>query len=286
MKLLRYGPKGQEKPGTLDAEGRIRDLSGVIADITPDQLHGPALDALKAIDPTTLPVVEGQPRYGVPVNGVRKFLAIGLNYADHAAESNLPVPAEPILFTKATSCLTGPDDEVMIPRGSQKSDWEVELGVVIGARARYVSVENALNHVAGYVLVNDVSERAFQKEMGTQWDKGKGCDTFGPVGPWLVTSDELGDPQDLDMWLDLNGQRMQTGNTRTMIFDVKTLVSYVSEFITLEPGDILTTGTPPGVGEGKKPQVFLKAGDVMTLGIQKLGQQRQVVVGWTQEGAA
>lgn len=286
MKLLRYGPKGQEKPGTLDTEGRIRDLSGVIADITPDQLHGPALDALKAIDPTTLPVVEGQPRYGVPVNGVRKFLAIGLNYADHAAESNLPVPAEPILFTKATSCLTGPDDEVMIPRGSQKSDWEVELGVVIGARARYVSVENALNHVAGYVLVNDVSERAFQKEMGTQWDKGKGCDTFGPVGPWLVTSDELGDPQDLDMWLDLNGQRMQTGNTRTMIFDVKTLVSYVSEFITLEPGDILTTGTPPGVGEGKKPQVFLKAGDVMTLGIQKLGQQRQVVVGWTQEGAA
>jgi 2,4-didehydro-3-deoxy-L-rhamnonate hydrolase len=286
MKLLRYGPKGQEKPGTLDAEGRIRDLSGVIADITPDQLHGPALEALKAIDPTTLPLVEGQPRYGVPVNGVRKFLAIGLNYADHAAESNLPVPAEPILFTKATSCLTGPDDEVMIPRGSQKSDWEVELGVVIGARARYVSVENALDHVAGYVLVNDVSERAFQKEMGTQWDKGKGCDTFGPVGPWLVTSDELGDPQDLDMWLDLNGQRMQTGNTRTMIFDVKTLVSYVSEFITLEPGDILTTGTPPGVGEGKKPQVFLKAGDVMTLGIQKLGQQRQVVVGWTQEGAA
>lgn len=286
MKLLRYGPKGQEKPGTLDAEGRIRDLSGVIADITPDQLHGPALEALKAIDPTTLPLVEGQPRYGAPVNGVRKFLAIGLNYADHAAESNLPVPAEPILFTKATSCLTGPDDEVMIPRGSQKSDWEVELGVVIGARARYVSVENALNHVAGYVLVNDVSERAFQKEMGTQWDKGKGCDTFGPVGPWLVTSDELGDPQDLDMWLDLNGQRMQTGNTRTMIFDVKTLVSYVSEFITLEPGDILTTGTPPGVGEGKKPQVFLKAGDVMTLGIQKLGQQRQVVVGWTQEGAA
>ena len=286
MKLLRYGPKGQEKPGTLDTEGRIRDLSGVIADITPDQLHGPALEALKAIDPTTLPLVEGQPRYGVPVNGVRKFLAIGLNYADHAAESNLPVPAEPILFTKATSCLTGPDDEVMIPRGSQKSDWEVELGVVIGARARYVSVENALDHVAGYVLVNDVSERAFQKEMGTQWDKGKGCDTFGPVGPWLVTSDELGDPQDLDMWLDLNGQRMQTGNTRTMIFDVKTLVSYVSEFITLEQGDILTTGTPPGVGEGKKPQVFLKAGDVMTLGIQKLGQQRQVVVGWTQEGAA
>lgn len=286
MKLLRYGPKGQEKPGTLDAEGRIRDLSGVIADITPDQLHGPALEALKAIDPTTLPLVEGQPRYGVPVNGVRKFLAIGLNYADHAAESNLPVPAEPILFTKATSCLTGPDDEVMIPRGSQKSDWEVELGVVIGARARYVTVENALDHVAGYVLVNDVSERAFQKEMGTQWDKGKGCDTFGPVGPWLVTSDEIGDPQDLDMWLDLNGQRMQTGNTRTMIFDVKTLVSYVSEFITLEPGDILTTGTPPGVGEGKKPQVFLKAGDVMTLGIQKLGQQRQIVVGWTQEGAA
>jgi len=286
MKLLRYGPKGQEKPGILDAEGRIRDLSGVVADITPEHLSPEGLKALAAVDTGSLPLVEDQPRHGVPVAGVPKFLAIGLNYADHAAESNLPIPPEPILFTKATSCLTGPDDEVMIPRGSEKSDWEVELGVVIGTRARYVTVEDALDHVAGYVLVNDVSERAFQKEKGAQWDKGKGCDTFGPVGPWLVTADEVGDPQDLDMWLDLNGQRMQTGNTRTMIFDVKTLISYVSEFITLEPGDILTTGTPPGVGEGKKPQVFLKAGDVMELGIEKLGRQRQPVVAWTKEGAA
>jgi len=286
MKLLRYGPKGQEKPGLLDDEGRIRDLSAHVADITPDLLSAEGLKKLAAIDTGSLPIVEGEQRYGVPVNGVRKFLAIGLNYADHAAESNLPIPAEPILFTKATSCLTGPDDEVMIPRGSEKSDWEVELGVVIGTRARYVTTEEALDHVAGYVLVNDVSERAFQKEKGTQWDKGKGSDSFGPVGPWLVTADEVGDPQDLDMWLDLNGQRMQTGNTKTMIFDVKTLISYVSEFITLEPGDILTTGTPPGVGEGKKPQVFLKAGDVMELGIEKLGRQRQPVVAWTKDGPA
>jgi len=286
MKLLRYGPKGQEKPGILDAEGRIRDLSGVVADITPEHLSPEGLKALAAVDTGSLPLVDGQPRHGVPVAGVPKFLAIGLNYADHAAESNLPIPPEPILFTKATSCLTGPDDAVMIPRGSEKSDWEVELGVVIGTRARYVTADEALDHVAGYVLVNDVSERAFQKEKGTQWDKGKGCDTFGPVGPWLVTADEVGDPQALDMWLDLNGQRMQTGNTRTMIFDVKTLISYVSEFITLEPGDILTTGTPPGVGEGKSPQVFLKAGDVVELGIDKLGRQRQQVVAWTKEGVA
>ncbi|WP_395652027.1 fumarylacetoacetate hydrolase family protein [Brevundimonas sp.] len=287
MKLLRYGPKGQEKPGTLDTQGRIRDLSGIVSDITPHQLSGETFAALKAVDPETLPLVEGQPRYGVPVSGIRKFIAIGLNYADHAAESNLPIPPEPILFTKATSCLTGPDDDVMIPRGSKKSDWEVELGVVIGTRARYVTEEDALSHVAGYVLVNDVSERAFQKEKGTQWDKGKGCDTFGPVGPWLVTPDEVGDHQDLGMWLDLNGERMQTGNTKTMIFNVKQLIAYVSEFITLEPGDILTTGTPPGVGEGKKPSpIYLKAGDVMTLGIDKLGQQRQQVVAWTQEGVA
>ena len=286
MKLLRYGPKGQEKPGLLDGDGRIRDLSGVIPDLTPEHLSPDGLARLAAIDTGSLPLVEGAPRRGVPVAGVRKFLAIGLNYADHAAESNLPIPSEPILFTKATSCLTGPDDAVMLPRGSGKSDWEVELGVVIGARARYVSIDEALTHVAGYVLVNDVSERAFQKEKGTQWDKGKGCDTFGPVGPWLVTADEVGDPQALDMWLDLNGKRMQTGNTRTMIFDVKTLISYVREFITLEPGDILTTGTPPGVGEGKTPPVFLKAGDVMELGVEKLGRQRQTVVAWTKEGAA
>ncbi|WP_292079948.1 MULTISPECIES: fumarylacetoacetate hydrolase family protein [Brevundimonas] len=280
MKLLRYGPKGQEKPGTLDAEGRIRDLSGYIADITPDQLYGPALEALKAIDPTTLPLVEGQPRYGVPINGVRKFLAIGLNFADHAAESNLPIPQEPVLFTKAITCLNGPNDDVVIPRGSEKTDWEVELGIVIGKPASYVTQAEALDHVAGYVLINDVSERAYQTERGGTWDKGKGCDTFGPVGPWLVTIDEVGDVQDLDMWLDLNGTRMQTGNTRTMIFGVAEIVSYLSEFMTLEPGDLITTGTPPGVGLGQKPPLYLKAGDTVRLGIQKLGEQGQTFVEW------
>ena len=281
MKLLRYGPKGQEKPGTLDAEDRIRDLSGVIADITPDQLYGPALEALKAIDPTTLPLVEGQPRYGVPINGVRKFLAIGLNFADHAAESNLPIPEEPVLFTKAITCLNGPNDDVVIPRGSEKTDWEVELGIVIGKPASYVTKAEALDHVAGYVLINDVSERAYQTERGGTWDKGKGCDTFGPVGPWLVTTDEVGDVQDLDMWLDLNGKRMQTGNTKTMIFGVAEIVSYLSEFMTLEPGDLITTGTPPGVGLGQKPPLYLKAGDTVRLGIQKLGEQGQTFVEWT-----
>ncbi|MEG1029011.1 MAG: fumarylacetoacetate hydrolase family protein [Brevundimonas sp.] len=287
MKLLRYGPVGQEKPGALDAQGRIRDLSGVVADITPDQLWGEGLAALKAIDPETLPLVEGQPRYGVPVNGVRKFIAIGLNFADHAAESNLPIPAEPVVFTKAVSCLTGPNDTVVIPRGSEKTDWEVELGIVIGQRASYVEQADALDHVAGYVLINDVSERAFQTERGGTWDKGKGCDTFGPVGPWIVTTDEVGDVQSLDMWLDLNGKRMQTGNTQTMIFGVAEIVSYVSQFMTLEPGDLITTGTPPGVGLGQKPEPFyLKAGDVMELGIQKLGQQRQSVVAWSKDAVA
>ena len=287
MKLLRYGPKGQEKPGTLDAEGRIRDLSGVVADITPDQLWGEGLAALKAIDPETLPLVEGQPRYGVPVNGVRKFIAIGLNFADHAAESNLPIPAEPVVFTKAVSCLTGPNDTVVIPRGSEKTDWEVELGIVIGQRASYVEQADALDHVAGYVLINDVSERAFQTERGGTWDKGKGCDTFGPVGPWIVTTDEVGDVQALDMWLDLNGKRMQTGSTRTMIFGVAEIVAYVSQFMTLEPGDLITTGTPPGVGLGQKPEPFyLKAGDVMELGIEKLGSQRQSVVAWSRDVVA
>ena len=280
MKLLRYGPKGQEKPGTLDAEGRIRDLSGVVADITPDQLHGAALEALKAIDPTTLPLVEGEPRYGVPVNGSRKFIAIGLNFADHAAESNLPIPAEPVVFTKAITCLNGPNDDVIIPRGSEKTDWEVELGIVIGKPATYVTQDEALDHVAGYVLINDVSERAFQTERGGTWDKGKGCDTFGPVGPWIVTTDEVGDVQDLDMWLDLNGQRMQTGNTKTMIFGVAEIVSYLSEFMTLEPGDLITTGTPPGVGLGQKPPLYLKPGDTVRLGIQKLGEQGQTFVEW------
>ena len=281
MKLLRYGPKGHEKPGTLDAEGRIRDLSGVIADITPEQLYGPAIEALKAIDPATLPLVEGQPRYGVPVNGSRKFIAIGLNFADHAEESNLPIPAEPVVFTKAITCLNGPNDDVIIPRGSEKTDWEVELGVVIGKTATYVTQAEALDHVAGYVLINDVSERAFQTERGGTWDKGKGCDTFGPVGPWLVTTDEVGDVQNLDMWLDLNGKRMQTGNTRTMIFGVAEIVSYLSEFMTLEPGDLITTGTPPGVGLGQKPPLYLKPGDTVRLGIQKLGEQGQTFVEWT-----
>lgn len=281
MKLLRYGPKGLEKPGLLDGEGRIRDLSGHVPDITPDLLHGEGLARLRAVDPESLPVVEGEPRLGTPVQGSRKFIAIGLNFADHAAESGLPEPDEPVVFMKAITCLTGPNDEVMIPRGSEKTDWEVELGVVIGATASYVDQADALDHVAGYVLINDVSERAFQTERGGTWDKGKGCDTFGPVGPWIVTADEVGDPQNLDMWLDLNGRRMQTGNTRTMIFGVAEIVSYVSQFMTLEPGDLITTGTPPGVGLGQKPAPFyLKPGDVMTLGIEKLGQQQQTVVAW------
>ena len=284
MKLLRYGPKGQEKPGMLDADGRIRDLSGVVADITPAQLWGEGLGALKAIDSAALPVVDGEPRYGVPVNGSRKFIAIGLNFADHAAESNLPLPTEPVVFTKAISCLSGPNDTVVIPRGSQKTDWEVELGIVIGKAASYVDQADALDHVAGYVLINDVSERAFQTERGGTWDKGKGCDTFGPVGPWIVTTDEVGDVQALDMWLDLNGKRMQTGNTKTMIFGVAEIVSYVSQFMTLEPGDLITTGTPPGVGLGQKPEPFyLKPGDVMELGIEKLGVQRQQVMAWSKD---
>jgi 2,4-diketo-3-deoxy-L-fuconate hydrolase len=286
MKLLRYGPKGSEKPGLLDAQGQIRDLSGHVADITGAQLSPASLKALAAIDPATLPLVEGSPRYGVPVNGVSKFIAVGLNFADHAAESNLPIPEEPVLFTKAVSCLTGPNDNVMIPRGSEKTDWEVELGVVIGSRASYVTEEEALDHVAGYVLINDVSERAFQIERGGTWDKGKGCDTFGPVGPWLVTSDEVGDPQDLGMWLDVNGARKQDGSSKTMIFPISKLVSYISEFMTLEPGDLITTGTPPGVGMGQKPSpVYLKAGDEIRLGIEKLGEQRQIVVAWSKDGA-
>jgi 2,4-diketo-3-deoxy-L-fuconate hydrolase len=287
MKLLRYGPRGAEKPGLLDAEGKIRDLSGVVADITGAELSPASLKKLAAIDPTTLPLVEGSPRYGVPVNGVSKFIAVGLNFADHAAESNLPIPEEPVLFTKAVSCLTGPNDQVMIPKGSLKTDWEVELGVVIGSRASYVSEAEALNHVAGYVLINDVSERAFQIERGGTWDKGKGCDTFGPVGPWMVTSDEVGDPQELGMWLDINGQRKQDGSSKTMIFPISKLVSYISEFMTLEPGDLITTGTPPGVGMGQKPEpVYLKAGDEIRLGIEKLGEQRQIVVAWSKDGVA
>ncbi|KMO36050.1 fumarylacetoacetate hydrolase family protein [Methylobacterium aquaticum] len=281
MKLLRYGPVGQEKPGLLDAEGRIRDLSGHLTDLGPAALGREALSRLAAIDVASLPVVEGSARLGTPVANVGKFIAIGLNFADHAAESNLPVPKEPIVFMKAVTSLSGPNDPVMLPKDSVKSDWEVELGIVIGTRASYVEEAQALDYVAGYCLINDVSEREYQIERGGTWDKGKGCDTFGPVGPWLVTADEVGDPQSLDMWLDLNGRRMQTGNTRTMIFTCAQIVAYVSRFMTLMPGDIITTGTPPGVGMGMKPEpVFLKAGDVMTLGIEKLGEQRQDVTAW------
>jgi 2-keto-4-pentenoate hydratase/2-oxohepta-3-ene-1,7-dioic acid hydratase in catechol pathway len=278
MRLLRYGRPGKEKPGLLDAEGRLRDLSAIIADIDPAALAPKQLRALAKLDPYGLPLVRGNPRIGVPVNGIRKFIGIGLNYADHAAESNLPVPKEPIVFMKATSCLSGPDDPVMLPQGSKKTDWEVELGVVIGTPARYVDEADALRHVAGFCVVNDVSEREFQMERGTQWDKGKGCDTFGPVGPWLVTHDELYDVQDLDLYLDLNGKRMQSGNTRTMIFSVAQIVSYVSRFMTLEPGDLIATGTPPGVGMARKR--FLKAGDKLRLGIPGLGEQQQEVIAW------
>ncbi len=287
MKLLRYGPAGQEKPGLLDGGGNIRDLSGHVADIAAAQLSPEGLATLAAIDPASLPLVEGSPRYGTPVAGTRKFIAIGLNFSEHAAESNLPEPPEPVFFTKAISCLQGPNDPVMIPRGSEKTDWEVELGVVIGTRASYVTEDAALDHVAGYCTINDVSERAFQLERGGTWDKGKGCDTFGPVGPWLVTKDEVGDVQDLGMWLEVNGKRVQDGSSSTMIFSVAKIVSYLSEFVTLEPGDIITTGTPKGVGMGQKPDPwYLKAGDVIELGIEKLGRQRQQVVAWNRNGAA
>jgi len=276
MKLCRFGQPGQEQPGLVDDAGRIRDLSGIVADITVD-----AIPAVRAADVAALPVVEGTPRYGVPVEGIGKIVAVGLNYRDHAIESNLPIPTEPMMFMKALSSLSGPNDDVMLPRDSTHSDWEVELGVIIGKTCRYVSEDAALDHVAGYVLANDVSERFNQKQRGTQWSKGKGHDTFCPVGPWLVTPDEIGDVQALAMHLDVNGERMQTGNTSTMIFDLKQLISYVSEYVTLLPGDLLITGTPPGVGEGKKPQsIYLKAGDVMELAIDSLGTQRQQVVAW------
>ena len=280
MKLLRYGPQNAEKPGLLDASGQIRDLSGHIPDLTPDRLSASELAKLAALDPASLPIVRSPSRLGVPVAGTRKFIAIGLNFTDHAHESNLPIPTEPIIFTKAIGCLQGPDDLVRKPKFSTKMDWEVELGVIIGRRTSYVEEAQALEYVAGYVVVDDLSERHFQNERGGSWDKGKGCDTFGPVGPWLVTPDEVGDVQNLDMWLDVNGQRRQTGNTRTMIFGVAHLVSYVSHFMTLEPGDILTTGTPPGVGMGMKPPQFLNEGDIVELGVEKLGRQRHVVQRW------
>jgi 2,4-diketo-3-deoxy-L-fuconate hydrolase len=281
MKLLRYGAAKHEKPGLLDSEGAIRDLSAHIDDISPRTVTPQSLARLAALNSEDLPLVGGAPRLGVPVKGIGKFIAIGLNYADHAKEANLAIPTEPPMFSKAISCLNGPNDEVMLPKDSVKGDWEVELGIILGRTARYASEEEALDLVAGYVLANDVSERAFQMERGTQWDKGKGCDTFGPVGPWLVTADEVGDPQNLEMFLDLNGRRMQSGNTRRMIFPVRQLIAYVSQFMTLYPGDLLITGTPPGVGLGHKPSpIFLKAGDEMHLGIEKLGEQRQKVVAW------
>ena len=283
MKLVRYGNPGKEKPGLIDADGKLRDLSAVIPDVTSAHLSDAMLAKLRRLKTASWPLVKGKPRMGCPVADVGKFVAIGLNYADHAAESNLPIPKEPIVFMKATSCIQGPNDDVMLPKGSVKSDWEVELGVVIGTEARYVSQKNALDHVAGYCLINDVSEREYQIERGGTWDKGKGCDTFGPIGPWLVTCDEVPNPQKLQMWLDVNGVRMQNGSTKTMIFSVAKLVSYVSQFMTLKPGDVITTGTPPGVGmgvkkNGKPAPVYLKRGDTMSLGIEGLGEQHQKVV--------
>jgi 2,4-didehydro-3-deoxy-L-rhamnonate hydrolase len=278
MRLVRYGRPGKEKPGLFDEEGRLRDLSGVITDIDASVLTQRALKKLAKVDYKTLPLVRGTPRLGVPVAGSRKFIGIGMNYADHAAETGAPVPKEPIFFMKAITCLSGPDDPIVLPRDAKKADWEVELGVVIGDKAQYVDEQDALNYVAGYCVVNDVSERAFQFERGSQWDKGKGCDTFGPVGPFLVTKDDIFDVQDLDLYLELNGKRMQTGNTSNMVFTVAQIVSYVSRFMTLEPGDIICTGTPPGVGMGRTPQRFLKKGDKLRLGIAGLGEQQQEVV--------
>ncbi|MDH4987218.1 fumarylacetoacetate hydrolase family protein [Aminobacter anthyllidis] len=282
MKLLRYGPKGDEKPGVLDTTGRVRDLSGIIDDIAGDVLTPAGLDRLRAVDVATLPLVAGTPqqdlRLGACVGRIGKFICIGLNYADHAAETGAAIPAEPIVFNKWTSAIVGPDDDVEIPRGSVKTDWEVELGVVIGKPGRYIDEADAMSHVAGYCVINDVSEREYQIERGGTWDKGKGCDTFGPTGPWMVTADEIADPQDLKMWLDVDGKRFQDGSTRTMIFTVQQVVAYLSRFMSLQAGDVISTGTPPGVGLGQKPPVYLKPGQTMTLGIEGLGTQRQRVV--------
>jgi len=280
MRLMRHGPKGAEKPALIDAAGQVRDLSGVLADITAATLSPQGLDRLRALDASQLPLVERPGRIAPPWSGMAKFVCVGLNYADHAAEAGMPVPKEPVLFLKAISALMGCNDAVVLPQGSVKSDWEVELGVVIGRQARYVSEADALDHVAGYCVVNDLSEREYQLERGGQWDKGKGCDTFGPVGPWLVTADEVPDPQALSLWLDLNGERCQSGSTQTMVFGVAQLVSYISRFMTLHPGDLVSTGTPPGVGSGRKPPRFLKPGDEMRLGVSGLGEQRQRVHAW------
>ena len=284
MKLMRYGAKGAEKPALIDSNGAVRDLSAVLPDITGATLSRDNLATLAAVDIASLPVVENPGRIAPPWKGVGKFLCVGLNYADHAAESGMAVPAEPVLFMKATSAVIGANDAVVLPQDSKKSDWEVELGVVIGTTARYVSEADALSHVAGYCVVNDLSERDYQLERGGQWDKGKGCDTFGPIGPWLVTADEVADPQNLGLWLEVNGKRVQDGNTKTMVFGVANLVSYISRFMTLYPGDIISTGTPPGVGMGQKPSaVYLKPGDTMRLGITGLGEQQQTAHAWNPE---
>ena len=280
MKLLRYGAPGAENPGMLDADGAIRDLSGVVADISGDVLSPDGLSRLAALDPATLPLVDGDPRIGACVGAVPKFICIGLNYADHAAESGMDVPPEPVLFFKAVSAICGPNDDIRIPRGSRKSDWEVELGVVIGSPASYVDEADAMNHVAGYCVINDLSEREFQLERAGQWVKGKSADTFGPTGPWLVTRDEVPDPHDLSIWLEVDGHRYQDGSTKTMVYGVAHLVSYISQFMSLTPGDIISTGTPPGVGMGQDPQVFLRPGQVIELGIEGLGAQRQRTVAW------
>ncbi|MCB8820868.1 fumarylacetoacetate hydrolase family protein [Microvirga rosea] len=285
MKLVRFGEPGHEKPGLVDAGGAIRDLSSIIPDLNGRTLGADSLNRIRNLDPKTLPAVPSGQRLGPCVGKVGNFIAIGLNYADHAAETGAAIPAEPIIFNKAPSCIVGPNDDVMIPRGSQKTDWEVELAVVIGQRASYVGANEAMDYVAGYCVCNDVSEREFQIERGGTWTKGKGCPTFGPLGPWLVTRDEIADPHNLGMWLDVNGERMQTGSTKTMIFNLPQIVSYVSHFMILEPGDVITTGTPPGVGMGMKPQRFLKSGDVVELGIEGLGQQRQRVISFEERPA-
>jgi 2-keto-4-pentenoate hydratase/2-oxohepta-3-ene-1,7-dioic acid hydratase in catechol pathway len=277
MKLVRYGTDGREKPGLIDSEGRLRDLSVAIETIDQLTLSPQGLNSLRSIATDSLPRVKGSPRLGVPFTGISKIVGVGLNYRDHAREAGMPIPSEPILFMKATTCISGPCDPILLPPGSTKTDWEVELAIVIGTVARHVAVEQALDHVAGYCVANDVSEREYQLERGTQWDKGKGCDTFGPLGPWLVTADEVTDPQDLHLWLELNGQRVQNGSTANMVFGCAELVSYISRFMTLLPGDVIVTGTPPGVGLGMKPQRFLKAGDTLRLGIDGLGVQEQVV---------
>ncbi len=280
MKLIRWGAKGEEKPGLIDKSGALRDLSGVLADITPDLLSPEGLQRLAQIDAEGLPKVPHAARLGVPLTGITKIVCVGLNYADHAAETGAQIPKEPILFLKALSALTGPNDDIMVPRGSVKTDWEVELGVVIGARTSYVGEQEAAAHVAGYCVINDVSEREYQTERGGQWDKGKGCDSFAPAGPWLVTKDEIADPQDLNLWTEVNDVRRQNGSTRTMIFGVRTLVSYISHFVTLLPGDIIATGTPPGVAMGMKPPQYLKPGDRVRLSVEGLGEQNSLLVPW------